>query len=147
MNDDFICEWIKRAEQEKEGSIFQFISYYIAFNHLYSGEIYNYSNNRGELNLLKKYIGRIVKTCEFNPFGNLSSDSELLISVSSEKNNKKTDTIRLQEKDINELFTSIYYVRCNLFHGSKSMHNERNKKLVFDSCKVLRSLFNALNDK
>lgn len=147
MKDDFISEWIKRAEQEKEGSVFQFFCYYIAFNHLFNGEIYNYQGKLSELSLLKKYIGRIIKTHNLTPYETLSLDSELLKGVSSEKLNKRTSEIKLRDKDIKELFISIYYVRCNLFHGSKSMYSERNNKLVIDSCKVLRSLFNTLNDK
>lgn len=146
MKDDFVCEWIKRAEQEKEGSVFQFVCYYIAFNHLYSGEIYNNGRSLKELDSLKKYIWRIMNAHKFNPYEKLLLDSELLNGVYSEKLNKRTSRIKLQNKDIEELFTSIYYVRCNLFHGSKSMCNDRNARLISDSCKVLCSLFNILND-
>lgn len=146
MIEDFVYEWTKRAGQEETGSLFQFVCYYIAFNHLYSGYIYNDGRNLSELTSMKEYIKEVVNTHKFNPYEKLSSESELLKGVYSEKLNKVTSEIKLQNRNIEELFTSIYYVRCNLFHGSKSMHSERNKKLVLDSCKVLSSLFDVLND-
>lgn len=145
MIDDFISEWIKRAEREENGSVFQFVCYYIAFNHLYNGEECCGGSNLNELCLLKKCVGHILETNNFAPYNNLSTDSELLKGVRSERLDRGTNKTKLQNKDVEELFTSIYYVRCNLFHGSKSMHSERNKKLVIESCKVLRSLFDILN--
>lgn len=38
---------------------------------------------------------------------------------------------------INELFENIYAVRCNLFHGSKTMVGIRDHGLVSDCCIVL----------
>lgn len=147
MNDNFIKEWVKRAEKEENGSLFQFVSYYIALNHIYNGFECDSGKKRSEICLLKKCIKQITSTYKYNPYKELSAESELLKGVRSEKLNKETSIIKLKNKDIEELFTSIYYIRCNLFHGSKSMYNERNNKLVKDSCRVLRTLFAALNDK
>ena len=147
MKDNFVREWIKRAEKEDKGSVFQFVSYYIALNHLYNGIERVSNENCGELCLLKKYIKQIASKYNYNPYDELTSDSELLKGVHQEKSNKETDKTKLQDEDIEELFTGIYYVRCNLFHGSKSMCSERNCRLISDSCKVLCSLFNILNDR
>lgn len=147
MKDVFVKEWIKRAEQENEGSVFQFVSYYIAFNYLYNESASLDCGNLSEKKLLKKYIVSVAEKYNFNPYKSLSADSELLKGVHQEKSNKETDKTKLQDEDIEELFTGIYYVRCNLFHGSKSMYNERNCRLISDSCKVLCSLFNILNER
>lgn len=147
MKDDFVEEWIKRAEQENEGSVFQFVSYYIALNYLFDEGTSLDCGNLSEKELLKRYVVSIAEKYNFNPYKSLSADSELLKGVCSEKTNRETDKTKLQDEDVEELFISIYYVRCNLFHGSKSMYNERNCRLISDSCKVLCSLFNILNER
>lgn len=146
MKDYFIREWIKRAEIEEDGSVFQFVSYFIALNHIYNRFECASDKRLSEICLLNRCIKHIATTYNYDPYKDLPVISELLKGVRSEKLNKQTSRIKLQNNDIKELFTSIYYVRCNLFHGSKTMYNDRNKKLIAESCKILRLLFDKLTE-
>lgn len=145
MKDKFIKEWITRAEKEETDSTFQFVSYYIAFNHLYDGyAFYNGYRNISEIDRVKRYMSYIIERYDYEPFGVLDQASEILKGVKSELKQVRTSKRKLQDRDIEELFTSLYYVRCNLFHGSKSMDNERSKGLISDCCKILRLLFETI---
>ena len=140
MNDKFCKEWISRAEKEDANSVYQFMCYYIVINHLYDS-----LQGRNELDRFITYIQSVVHSCNYSPFSVLAEDSEILKGVKSERRNRSTNKTKLSNGDIDELVTSIYYVRCNLFHGSKSMDSPRSQGLIADCCKVLRSLFEMIN--
>lgn len=142
MNDKFCREWISRAENEDLNSIYQFMCYYIAINHLYDG-----LQGGNELDRFIRYIQNVVQGKKFSPFSALGSNSEILKGVRSERKRRSTDKTKLSNGDVDELVTSIYYVRCNLFHGSKSMNSPRSQGLIADCCKILRSLFEKINIK
>ena len=42
---------------------------------------------------------------------------------------------------------SIYQIRCNLFHGSKSMYYKRNVDLIQDSANILEDLLTRIITK
>lgn len=146
MKDKFIKEWITRAEKEETDSTFQFVSYYIAFNHLYDGyAFYNGHRNVKEVERVKRYISYTNEKYNYDPFRVLDQASEILKGVKSELKQVRTSKRKLQDRDIEELFTSLYYVRCNLFHGSKSMDNSRSQGLISDCCRILRLLFETID--
>lgn len=139
MDIEFIREWFERAEQCND-DIDKFICYYIAFNHLYGAEVDYEAKKVGELDLIHKCVRKYMQQ-GYNPYEYISSESELMKGVQSQRyKSKKTRATRLRRLDIKELFTSIYYVRCNLFHGAKSMSNDRNIELIKDSWPILRTL-------
>lgn len=142
MNDKFCKEWISRAENEDLNSIYQFMCYYIAINHLYDS-----LQGGNELDRFIRYIQSVVQNHNYSPFSVLTNNSEILKGVKSERKQRRTDKAKLSNGDIDELVTSIYYVRCNLFHGSKSMNSPRSQGLIADCCKILRSLFEKINIK
>ena len=139
MNADFIREWVDRANTGEEGSVFQFVCYYIAFNSLYDEE-----QGRRELDRITKCVKNMLEQYNFNPYNYIDSNSELLKGVMSERSHNRTDAGKLAQHNIVELYKSLYYVRCNLFHGAKSMDYARSKGLVRDCCAILRSLFNTI---
>ena len=139
MNADFIREWVDRANTGEEGSVFQFVCYYIAFNSLYDEE-----QGRKEFDRITKCVKNIHSQYGFNPYDYINADSELLKGVMSERSHNRTDAGKLARHNIVELYKSLYYVRCNLFHGAKSMEYARSIGLVRDCCVILRSLFNTI---
>ena len=142
MMDKFVKEWISRANKEIAGSVNQFVCLYIAFNHLYDAE-----QGTREIERIKKYGKKIYSQNNYNPYSVIDIKSELLKGVLSERTNMRTDTEKLTQQDIDELLTSLYYVRCNLFHGSKSMEDSRSVGLVKDCCTILHSLFEIIDKK
>lgn len=44
---------------------------------------------------------------------------------------------------VESLLITIYQVRCNLFHGSKSLHNPRDLELVRSSSIILEGYLKA----
>lgn len=139
MNADFIREWVDRANTGEEGSVFQFVCYYIAFNSLYDEE-----QGHREFDRITKCVKNINSQYGFNPYDYNNADSELLKGVMSERLHNRTDADKLARQNIVELYKSLYYVRCNLFHGAKSMEYARSIGLVRDCCTILRSLFIAI---
>lgn len=139
MNADFIREWVDRAKTEEEGSVFQFVCYYIAFNSLYDEE-----QGSREFDRITKCVKNMLEQYNFNPYNYIDSNSELLKGVMSERSHNRTDAGKLARHNIVELYKSLYYVRCNLFHGAKSMEYARSIGLVRDCCVILRSLFNTI---
>ena len=136
MNADFIREWVDRANTGEEGSVFQFVCYYIAFNSLYDEE-----QGRREFDRITKCVKNMLAQYNFNPYNYIESNSELLKGVMSERSHNRTDAGKLARHNIVELYKSLYYVRCNLFHGAKSMDYARSIGLVRNCCTILRSLF------
>lgn len=146
---NFVEEWLTRAKKETsdEKAIFKFFCLFIAFNYLYKS--YRKKNRNNHYNSEFEQICDCVENAKkcidnFDPYGVLTDESEILkIPVKSVRNiddgclQSKIDKAKLDAKDVNELFHSIYIVRCNLFHGSKQYVEDRDKKLVKESCAVL----------
>ena len=74
-------------------------------------------------------------------------NQEWKLPVRDDKKGDVKSYIKNEEDDTVKLFLQIYQVRCNLFHGSKSMRTDRNKVLEEDSCKILHDfLMRIIND-
>lgn len=139
MNFSFVQEWLKRGNQESN-YIFRFFCYYIAFNWLY-----NSRNERWEYERIKGYVkSKISGWNGYNPNTLLKNAHEWRHSVKSERSGKTKRYIINETDPVIKLFLSIYQVRCNLFHGSKSMGNERDAKLVMDGSIVLQDFLNRV---
>ena len=50
----------------------------------------------------------------------------------------------LKEHNVEALLMTLYQVRCNLFHGSKSLRVERDRELVRASANILEKYMEAL---
>lgn len=159
---EFIEEWKNRADKMGDGPnvcLSKFFCYFIAFNYLYFTYGVNNSNLKEDDVSMKgerKMIGGLLRYLEKNklyedksPYDLLDKDCELLSVVRSNKSNLKEDDVKrfmnnLKTRNINQLFQNIYTVRCNLFHGSKSMMVYRNSKLVKESNIILKDLLNRV---
>lgn len=158
---NFVKEWLNRAEKEvgDENAVFRFFCLFIAFNYLYK-EYKNVKRKDGksrsnsekeQINLLLDEAQKHIR--EFRPYEVLDADSEILKTpVKSVQNLRSGNTKeviskeKLAQKDIKELFHSVYTVRCNLFHGSKVLNEERDKKLVAECSTILEYFLTKYND-
>ena len=137
MKSDFVKEWVERGKNEKN-YVYQFFCYFIAFNWLYNCE-----SNAYEYKRIAEYVKKqISKWNNYDPFLFLREDWKN--PVQDARTGKIKDYIIKEKDKIIQLFLQIYQVRCNLFHGSKSMMNDRNRVLVEDSCKVLCDFLNRI---
>ena len=138
MSYDFVKEWKERGDNA-EHYVSKFFCYYIAFNWLYNTE-----NDNTEYARIEGYINTFIsKYPSYNPQSLLKSrewNQEIRDSRSGGVN-------KYIQKPVNpciHVFLQIYQVRCNLFHGSKSMKNPRNKILVKEASDVLEDLLNKI---
>ena len=151
---DFITYWMDMAKSNhdvhdlsdvKRNNLIKFFCYYIAFNHIYD----TVSEHGSERAKIKKVVRNNLKNfrnngIDYNPFIDLSEESELLTTVRSNKVKENCFTSKniiynkISSSNILNLFSNIYQVRCNLFHGAKDMSTYRDEGLVKDSTKVLQ---------
>lgn len=150
----FIDEWIKRAEREEGRDTIdigdKFISLWIAFNAWLKSR-FGEKINDGEL---------IKKVINFQPlvdiFNEIKHDQkfkylfldlgqyEILNMQDPENESKK----KSYDGSFNSLISSIYAIRCNLFHGRKNFQEDENdKKLVCLAYKILLPLFKNVIQK
>lgn len=170
----FLEQW-QEWGAEIQGDVFKFFCYYTAFNFLYNHwdstcRNCNFVEDQRRLCELYKLRGgtsRFSEKCkicntvrnvlednrEFNPFqeGILTNTSEI-ITQPVRSINTGNPTIQVTYGDcslmnIQKLFLNIYYIRCNLYHGSKAMHSDRDKALVKESAAVLEYFLNHITEK
>ena len=153
---NFVEEWIERANTNEGSYITQFFCYFIALNYLYNAFNYQFLHHNGSgktermmlKNLIRFYHRRSEGLNWNSPYDLLDDNSELLRVARSETSNNNNHSSYYQKlldkKDIVELFQNIYTVRCNLFHGSKSMKSSRNSSLVKDSNLVLKDFLGKM---
>ena len=151
MEFEFAKDWFEQGNKETR-DIYRFFNYFIAFNWLY-----NQSQKGGDE---FTRIHHFVK-CFLEKHDNVSlaksfliENSELYKGVKNARTGKTTRDYKnnslLKNEPANSylvIFYTIYNVRCNLFHGSKSMMNDRNKKLIKESCEILFNVLNTLYDE
>ncbi|MEA4873405.1 MAG: hypothetical protein VB076_11435 [Synergistaceae bacterium] len=112
--------------------------HWLAFNWLYSecGNEYEWEN----IQFFCRKNLRILST--FDAF----NTDEIKIFEQKPVMNGKTANVGVHQKkrfvgvnnkDIENLIMTLYQVRCNLFHGSKSLHNPRDVDLVRASSVIL----------
>lgn len=167
IDHSFIKHWKETGDKETD-DVHRFVCYFIIFNYLYEAHCYQNHINCGrckrngykcESCSERIRIRKMLKDCRtilgenFINALNLSGDSELIIKEVQEVrngeliDNKYDNTIDIENigdfQEIDKLFMNIYQVRCNLFHGKKSMMMERDKGLVRESADVLQHFLNA----
>ncbi len=159
-------EWFKIGN-DKIGNnaadiAFRFIAYWIAFNSFYS----KYSLMKNERDQITNYISKNYDSY-FNNIIDFETDPEMEIfkklpvlsgtyrprrdCVKSNKysvlfNDLNNPTLP-EEKRMEALFLTIYQVRCNMFHGSKTPEPERDYQLVDSSQKILEKVLRKLIEK
>jgi hypothetical protein len=138
----------------------EFSNLWMAFNAIYGGEpdrrerarviscIRRSFSERSALTVLRAVTTPIDQILLIPP-GNLlhnrydsSFRSASVRYAALYRNRKETSISRLAA-----VAAVLYQVRCNLIHGGKDPHNERDKMLVRESLKVLHVLVPALENQ
>jgi len=139
--------WIKKAKSEKDVA-YKFIMLWIAFNSLYAGRY-----NENECDCIKNYCDRHETDLkELNLFDETSveifkEDSITDMRLESPNSFKEKRFKNLKANDVQALIMSIYQVRCNLFHGSKTLMggtDSRDYKLIEASANIMEIILNKL---
>jgi hypothetical protein len=143
-HDYFINHWVERAEREEEAKVDfadRFISLWIAFNGWMKKQ---FGVNKREWKLIIK----VKEDEKLNDiFEKLShSDSSFQAELKDLKRISIVDMRGESGDDIKfdgtfgEYIASIYRIRCNLFHGSKSTEDV-DRKLINIAYKTLLPIF------
>ena len=131
---NYALEWYTYGLQNKDDAILKFMTHWIAFNWLYSE--CRRSSMTPEAEAIKKY-------CEDNyrDLSRFKAFNSPAIAVFQECAVKDIFKGRVTDdgerryrsliydsglEQLTSLILTIYHVRCNLFHGSKSLKNPRH---------------------
>jgi len=124
-------EWIDRA-QNAEDIYDKFISAYIALNFLY-----NERNEHCERDRMVNYLFDVTDCLKIDLPSAQIIDEYLKHPVvnMTPRASKKNPPQKVSDK--RSLFAAIYQVRCNLFHGNKTLGDTRDQRLVAQGADVI----------
>lgn len=146
FNKKLIEEWLGYANDGDE--IKAFVCRFIAFNCLYENCAAAF--NEGGKSEKDKIGLLLINLCEFgmlkyNPIESLKKEfsNPELIKKGTRSDGFQKENILVEANENHTLFENIYRVRCNLFHGSKTLAdiNSRSYELVKESAFVLKEFF------
>ena len=146
VNDrEFALEWY-RYGLDKDEEILKFVAHWIAFNWMYR-ECRKGDDRRNIEAFCEREYERLRN---FNAFGTgdilVFEDGPVRDEASGHKRNREYTLLMegTEREAITALLLSIYQVRCNLFHGSKSLRVDRDIELVRSSSRILAGYLKAL---
>lgn len=143
---NYALDWYRYGLEKGDDFFIKFIMHWIAFNWLYS-EYYD----RDESQKIEIFCeANYYKLSRYNPFDTdafqiflekpihdiIRGREYTIIYESLKKDNGL--------KRVKSLFCTMYHIRCNLFHGSKSFMLERDRRLVSASAEILEGYLKAL---
>lgn len=148
---NYALEWYKYGLEKNDDAIVKFMMHWIAFNWLYSA--YRHSSRTLESEAIKTFCEeRYDELSKFDAFkspaiaiflekpvhdvfkGRVTADgTERYYSLVYDSGLEK----------LTSLILTIYHVRCNLFHGSKSLVIDRDVDLVRASSIILEGYLRA----
>lgn len=138
-------EWYKYGLERNDDFFSRFIMHWIAFNWLYAecDEMSERESIRAfcryNTEKLRKYDAfstEAIKIFWEEPV----KDSRSGLHPYHEKQYQRLK----KDRSITDLFLTMYQVRCNLFHGSKSIYRDRDIALVRASAEILEGYLKAL---
>ena len=145
--DRFIPEWIKRSNRQKVyvDDADRFMSLWVAFNGWMKSE---YGERLLDRDLINKVVreGELIITFEELKEKSLRFRKHLDSLSCYDVIDMREESNRNRFKQYNGSFESlirvIYQIRCNLFHGRKSVdENKKDYKLIKLALHVLKPLF------
>ena len=157
----YAIEWFAYGFNDKnEEYIVKFMMYWIAFNWLYNKHYVKHEQD-GRTRRLKYEHEKIEEFCDANMDKLLragvfdSGDVDIFkdeaigdgtIGKTPPSHKRVHDNLRFGTDSVKNtsLLLSIYFVRCNLFHGSKSIRVRRDLDLVKASAKILEEYLRVL---
>ncbi len=135
-------EWYEYGLEKHDDFFMRFMMHWIAFNWLYSEK-----QAGDERQKIKEFYrdnkAKFEKADAFSmPDIDVFMECPIFDSASGSRRDREYERIR--RYDIEALLMSLYQVRCNLFHGSKCLHNDRDQRLVLASANILERYMKAL---
>lgn len=129
------------GEIERGDIFFRFVAVWIAFNALYASL---HSHEEGDWNQVRSFAGEPEAIDRHRDL--LKMDTEYRDKVEVLKHRGVYDPISgkrrkiRKERNLTEVASCLYQVRCNLFHGEKMPENPRDKNLVDASYIIVSKL-------
>lgn len=145
--DNFIREWFKRAERAKVciDDADKFISLWIAFNAWLKKE---YRECKHDFEMIEKAKGNNGLKETFRELPNGDKDFQknlrklMKYVVPDTRDPENEQKLKKCTGDYESFLDTVYQIRCNLFHGTKNIEeNKRDKELVTLALKLLHPLF------
>ena len=138
-------EWYRYGLEKNDDAIVKFMMHWIAFNWLYSE--YRRNSRSLESEAIKEFCkNKYEKLSRFDAF----SSPAIAIFLEQPVRDILNGRVTSEGKDrywslvhdsgleqLTSLILTIYHVRCNLFHGSKSLKIDRDVELVRASSIIL----------
>ena len=148
FKNNYALEWYQYGLKTKNDAIIKFTMHWIAFNWLY-GE----SQGGSEREQIKAYCEQwqeeLLSYPAFDtPEIQIFLEGPVYDSRGRHKNESQDIFKELTTGEgldrVVSLLKTIYQVRCNLFHGQKMLHNDRDVCLVESSSVILEGYLNAV---
>ncbi len=147
---NYALEWYQYGLKNNDDDIVKFMMHWIAFNWLYN----EYREGGDEKNAIRTFCRENYnKLSSYNAFRSqainifMEQPVRSVVSgmVTSEHNSLYRDVVRGEGLSrLSSLMLTIYHVRCNLFHGSKSLMIKRDLDLVRSSSIILEGYLKAV---
>lgn len=142
---NYALDWYRYGLEKGEHAVTKFMMHWIAFNWIYC----EYGRGSERANIRAFCGDRYRELSRYNPF---NTDAVLVFMEGPVWDMEGRRGHHHLEEDLYEsvkndygarrmksLFLTMYQVRCNLFHGSKSPYNERDLQLVKSSAEILEN--------
>lgn len=143
---NYALDWYRYGLEKGDDFFVKFMMHWIAFNWLYS-EYYD----RDESQKIEIFCeANYYKLSRYNPFDTEAFQIFLEKPIHDIVHGREYTIIYESLKKDNDLkrvkslFCTMYHIRCNLFHGSKSFMLERDRRLVSASAEILEGYLKAL---
>ena len=138
-------EWYQYGLEKSDDFFMRFMMHWVAFNWLYNSEE-GESTERGKIRQYYFHNKHIFAKYDAFSTPDIAVFLEGPVYGSVDPKKAKDDYEGVKNKDIRCLLMTLYRVRCNLFHGSKSLMVERDQALVRASANVLEGYLRVLMD-
>lgn len=145
---NYALEWFNFGRERCSDPVSRFMMYWVAFNWLYNectqedegARIKEYCKRHyGRLSLYDPFVTGAFFVFEDGPVRSLSHGK-----IEENVGLYKRLLRESGEYRVESLLITIYHVRCNLFHGSKSLLIQRDVELVRSSATIMEGYLKAL---
>ena len=135
----------------------QFFYYYVLFNFLYNSyddEVNPRSSEaehrkKNEEERIKAFVGYVIQSdsvcfSNYNPFAELYTCKQLILIGRVQKKIGTVDTSyskKSSDREVKVLFSEIYKVRCDIFHGNLNFTEFEQQKVIGECNTVFERFF------
>lgn len=140
-------EFYEHAQGLGDDGFAKFMMYWVGFNWLYRGPE-SHGTERDQIRSF--YMQNINSFDKYDPFCSPASTIFLQSPVNDmyfeNTDRAKENFEKVKNHDPLGLLLTVYQVRCNLFHGSKSLRAERDMLLVDSAAEIMGQYLKVLID-